>query len=63
MHLLDWTIVVSYLIYVIWHGLKLSQNKESAFGFFLGGRSLPWWTVGLSIYGVNDEETILSEFV
>ena len=49
MHFLDWTIVVSYLIYVIWHGLKLSQNKESAFGFFLGGRSLPWWTVGLSI--------------
>jgi Na+/proline symporter len=45
----DWAIVVCYGGYVIWHGLKLSQNKESAFGFFLGGRGLPWWTVGLSI--------------
>lgn len=49
MHALDWSIVVVYLIYVIWHGVKLSRNSGGAEGFFLAGRSLPWWAVGLSV--------------
>ncbi len=49
MHLLDWSIVFAYLAYVIWHGLKLSRNANDTFGFFLAGRSLPWWAVGLSV--------------
>lgn len=49
MHLLDWSIVFAYLAYVIWHGLKLSRDANDTFGFFLAGRSLPWWAVGLSV--------------
>ena len=49
MHIADWIIICSYLIYVLWYGLKSSQNRESAIGFFLGGRNLPWWAIGLSI--------------
>jgi len=49
MHIVDWIIICSYLIYVLWYGLKSSQNRESAIGFFLGGRNLPWWAIGLSI--------------
>jgi len=49
MHPLDWSIVAVYLIYVIWHGLKLSRNPGDTTGFFLGGRNLPWWAVGLSV--------------
>ena len=49
MHILDWIIICSYLIYVLWFGLKSSQNRESAIGFFLGDRNLPWWAIGLSI--------------
>ena len=49
MHFLDWTIVIVYLAYVIWHGLVLSRGANETRGFFLAGRSLPWWTVGLSV--------------
>ncbi len=49
MHLVDWSIVVLYLGYVIWLGLKLSRQSRDATGFFLAGRSLPWWAVGLSV--------------
>ncbi len=49
MHLIDWSIVVVYLAYVVWLGLKLSRQSHDATGFFLAGRSLPWWAVGLSV--------------
>ena len=49
MHPLDWTIVFSYLAYVIWHGLRLSRGAIDSESFFLAGRSLPWWAVGLSV--------------
>lgn len=49
MHPLDWLIVSLYLVYVIWNGIKLSRGPGGAEGFFLAGRSLPWWAVGLSV--------------
>ena len=49
MHLFDWSIVVVYLVYVIWHGIKLSKDTGGVEGFFLAGRNLPWWAVGLSV--------------
>jgi SSS family transporter len=48
-HPVDWSIVVLYLGYVIWLGLKLSRQTRDSTGFFLAGRSLPWWAVGLSV--------------
>lgn len=49
MHSLDWTIVVVYLVYVIWDGLRRSRDTSSIEGYFLANRSLPWWAVGLSV--------------
>jgi len=50
MSYLDWTIVAAYLVYVIWDGVRLSKSsRNSAEGFFLANRSLPWWAVGLSV--------------
>ena len=49
MHPVDWSIVVFYLAYVVWLGLRLSRQAHDATGFFLAGRSLPWWAVGLSV--------------
>ncbi|REJ77239.1 MAG: sodium:solute symporter [Acidobacteria bacterium] len=50
MRWLDWTIVVAYLAYVIWDGVRLSRGSyNDAEGFFLANRSLPWWAVGLSV--------------
>ncbi|MGI9203022.1 MAG: sodium:solute symporter, partial [Woeseiaceae bacterium] len=42
-------IVFAYVAYVVWHGLKLSRGSTDTTEFFLAGRSLPWWAVGLSV--------------
>jgi Na+/proline symporter len=49
MHLVDWAIIVGYLTWVIYDGLKRSKDTHAIEGYFLAGRSLPWWAVGLSI--------------
>lgn len=49
MKLLDWIIVVAYLVYVIWDGIRLTKHANKPEGYFLANRSLPWWAVGLSV--------------
>ena len=49
MHPLDWTIILAYLTWVIYDGLRRSRNTAAVEGYFLAGRSLPWWAVGLSV--------------
>lgn len=49
MKYLDWIVVVAYLAYVIWDGIRMTKNSRNAEGYFLANRSLPWWAVGLSV--------------
>ena len=49
MHPVDWAIVGVYLAWMIWDGLRLTKHSDKLEGYFLGGRSLPWWAVGLSV--------------
>ena len=49
MHWIDWTIVGFYLVWIVWDGLRLTKRSQELEGYFLGGRSLPWWAVGLSV--------------
>jgi SSS family transporter len=48
-HWLNWVIVVGYLVYVVWDGVRRSKNTHEINGYFLANRSLPWWAVGLSV--------------
>ena len=45
----DWAIVAIYLIWIVWGGVRLTKRTKELEGYFLGGRSLPWWAVGLSV--------------
>jgi SSS family solute:Na+ symporter len=45
----DWAIVGAYLVWIVWDGLRLTKRSHELEGYFLGGRSLPWWAVGLSV--------------
>jgi Na+/proline symporter len=47
--LVDWAIVVVYLAWIVTDGLKRSKGTDKVEGYFLANRSLPWWTVGLSV--------------
>ena len=49
MHLIDWTIIVTYLGWVLYDGVKRAKGTEAIEGYFLASRSLPWWAVGLSV--------------
>ena len=49
MRSLDWAIVVAYLVYVIWDGIRMTKHSGSKEGYFLADRGLPWWAVGLSV--------------
>jgi solute:Na+ symporter, SSS family len=48
-HWIDWTIVGTYLAYIVWDGLRRSKGTREIEGYFLANRSLPWWAVGLSV--------------
>jgi SSS family transporter len=47
--LLDWGVVVLYLVLVMAVGLWMARGQNSKRDYFLGGRNMPWWVVGLSI--------------
>ncbi len=49
MKTLDWIIVVAYLVYIVYDGLRLTKKSTEVEGYFLANRSLPWWAVGLSV--------------
>ena len=49
MHPLNWAIVIVYLVYVVWDGLRRARGTHEIEGYFLASRNLPWWAVGLSV--------------
>jgi SSS family solute:Na+ symporter len=48
-HWINWAIVIAWLLYVSIDGIRRSKGTQKLEGYFLGGRSLPWWVVGLSV--------------
>src|SRR4051794_27099626 len=49
MRTLDWLVVLVYLTWIVWDGLRRSRGTDKVDGYFLANRSLPWWAVGLSV--------------
>lgn len=50
MDLADWTIVVALNGGIILYGILRSRETKTSVDWFLAGRSLPWWMIGLSLY-------------
>lgn len=48
MTLIDWIIVGVYLAALIGLSFWLSKGQENASDYYLGGRTLSWWSIGLS---------------
>jgi len=55
---IDITIVVLYVIFIIWWGLRHGKSSDSQ-SYFLAGRSMPWWVVGLSLFAASISSTTL----
>jgi len=46
---LDWAVVVGYMILTTWVGHRMSGQQANIKDFFLGGKTLPWWSVSGSM--------------
>lgn len=55
---LDITVIGLYLVFIIWWGLKNGKSTDSQ-SYFLAGRSMPWWVVGLSLFAASISSTTL----
>ncbi len=55
LHWLDWVIIVVYLVSMLGMGLYfyLREKRNSTADFFVGGRSIPFWAAGISLYAAN----------
>jgi SSS family solute:Na+ symporter len=49
MHWINWAIVIAYLVYVIYDGIRKSKNTDTLSGYLVANKSLAWWVVGLSV--------------
>jgi len=49
MRALDWFVLIGYLVWIVWSGLRASRRGADANAYFRASRSLPWWAVGLSV--------------
>ena len=48
MHTLDWIVLALYAVAMLALGIYLSRGQHDSEDYYVGGRSLPWWAVGLS---------------
>jgi SSS family solute:Na+ symporter len=57
-NVIDLIIVAIYLLLIIWWGLRNGKSGDSQ-SYFLAGRSMPWWVVGLSLFAASISSTTL----
>ena len=52
---LDWIVIIVYLVSMLGMGLYfyLREKRVSTSDFFVGGRSIPFWAAGVSLYAAN----------
>ena len=55
---IDAIIVVCYMAAIVWWGLRNAKSNDSQ-SYFLAGRSMPWWVVGLSLFAASISSTTL----
>ena len=45
---LDWVIIVAYMLGMIGLSVYLGKGQKDEEDYYVGGRRLPWWAVGIS---------------
>ncbi|MCI1778978.1 MAG: sodium:solute symporter [Bacteroidales bacterium] len=55
---IDILILTAYILIIIWWGLKHGKSSDSQ-SYFLAGRTMPWWIVGLSLFAASISSTTL----
>ena len=46
---LDYSIIICYFMFLVGLGIYLKKKASASIeDYFIGGRSLPWWALGIS---------------
>lgn len=48
---INYLVIIAYFAVLIWIGYYCSRRQKSSDNYFKGGGNIPWWAVGLSIFG------------
>ncbi|MCB1123840.1 MAG: sodium/solute symporter, partial [Verrucomicrobiae bacterium] len=51
--MLNWVTLLVYLGALVVVGVYCARSTRSSEDFYLGGRSIPWWAAGISIFGTT----------
>lgn len=46
-------VIILYFVALAWIGYYFSKRQKNTDDYFKGGGRIPWWAVGLSIFGTN----------
>lgn len=46
---IDLAVILAWLAGVTWFGSRFKESRKSLKDYFLGGRTVPWWAIALSI--------------
>ena len=57
LHTIDYTIILVYIVFVVWLGLHLGKKHNTAEDYFLAGRSMIWPFIGISLFASNISST------
>jgi SSS family transporter len=49
LHWIDWTILVAFLAWIVFDGLRRTKDSHELDGYLLAKRSIPWWAAGISV--------------
>jgi solute:Na+ symporter, SSS family len=45
----DWGIVIGFIAWIVYDGLRRTKDSHEIEGYFLAKRSIPWWAAGISV--------------
>ncbi len=64
---IDYVIIIGYMAFAVGVGIVLTRKaSESSENYFLGGRNLPWWLVGISMIAssyASDTPLVVTEMI
>src|SRR6202046_3858239 len=49
MRWIDLTVIAVYLAAITWFGARFRKSQHTLKDYFLGGKTVPWWAIALSI--------------
>lgn len=59
LHAIDLAVILVYALGIVLYGLYVARQEKDTEDYFLAGRSLSWWLIGLSLFATNVSSSTL----